>query len=56
MQVLYIVINLRTRPIHLTTFWVNIRGLFNPTHIDRVARNFLKKIFDYLGKMKIADQ
>merc|ERR1712240_696998 len=37
-QVLYLVINLRTRPIHLTTFWVNIRGLFNPTLIDRVSK------------------
>ena len=36
MQVLYIVINLRTRPIHLTTFWGDIRGVFNPTVIDRV--------------------
>ena len=35
---LYIVINLRTRPILLTTFWVNIKGLFNPTHIDRVNK------------------
>ena len=35
---LYIVINLRTMPIHLTTFWVNIRGLFNPTLIDRVNK------------------
>ena len=35
---LYIVINLRTRPIHLTTFWVKIRGLFNPTLIDRVNK------------------
>ena len=35
---LYIVINLRTRPIHLTTFLVNIRGLFNPTLIDRVNK------------------
>ena len=28
MQVLYIVLNLKTRPTHLTTYWVNIRGLF----------------------------
>ena len=34
----YIVITLRTWPIHLTTFWVNIRGLFNPTFIDRVNK------------------
>ena len=32
----YIVITLRTRPIHLTTFWVNVSGLFNPTLIDEV--------------------
>ena len=31
-----IVITLRTRPIHLTTFWVNVSGLFNPTLIDEV--------------------
>ena len=35
---LHIVINLRTRPIHLTTFWVNFRVLFNPTLIDRVNK------------------
>ena len=38
MQVLYIVINPRTRPIHQTTFWVNIKGLFNPTRIDRLNK------------------
>ena len=25
-----------TRPTQLSTYWVNIRGLFNPKHIDRV--------------------
>ena len=29
---------LRTRPIRLTTFWVNIRGLFNPTLIDWINK------------------
>ena len=33
---LYIVKNLRSRPTHLTIYWVDIRGLFNPTLIDRV--------------------
>ena len=27
-----------TRPTHLSTYWVNIRGLFNPKHIDRVNK------------------
>ena len=31
-----IVKNLRTRPTHLTTDWVNIKGLFNRTHTNRV--------------------
>ena len=35
---LYIVRNFRTRPTHLTTYWVNIRGIFNPTLIDRVNK------------------
>ena len=34
----YIVRNLMTRPTHLSTYWVNIRGLFNPKHIDRVNK------------------
>ena len=34
----YIVRNLRTRPTHLTSYWVNIRGLFNPTHVYRVNK------------------
>ena len=38
MQVSYIVRNLMTRPTHLSTYWVNIRGLFNPKHIDRVNK------------------
>ena len=27
-----------TRPAQLSTYWVNIRGLFNPKHIDRVNK------------------
>ena len=38
MQVLYIVLNLRTRPTHLTTYWFNIRGLLSPTLIDRINK------------------
>ena len=34
----YIVRNLRTRPTHRPTYWVNIRGLFNPTYIDNVNK------------------
>ena len=34
----YIVRELRTRPTNLLTYWVNIRGLFNPEHIDRVNK------------------
>ena len=26
------------RPTQLPTYWVNIRGLFNPAHIDRVNK------------------
>ena len=33
---LYIVRNLRSRPTNLTTYWVNIRGLFKLTLKDRV--------------------
>ena len=35
---LYIVRNLRTRPTHLITNWVNIRGILNPTLINRVNK------------------
>ena len=35
---LYIVRNLRTRPTHLITYWVNIRGILNPTLINRVNK------------------
>ena len=42
----YIFINLRTRHVHLTTFWVNIRGLFNPTLIDRVNKSISNNL-DY---------
>merc|ERR1712114_12751 len=41
---LYIVRNLRTRPTHLTTYWVNIRGLFKPKLIDRVNKLMTHKI------------
>ena len=34
----YIVRNLSTRPINLTIYWINIRGLINPTHIARVNK------------------
>ena len=34
----YIVRNLMTRPTHLSKYWVNIKGLFNPKHIDRVNK------------------
>ena len=27
-----------TRPTHLSKYWVNIKGLFNPKHIDRVNK------------------
>ena len=40
----YIIRNLRTRPSHLTSYWVNIRGLFNPTHIDRVNETMTNNI------------
>jgi len=36
--VLYIVRNFRTRPTHLTTYWDNIRGIFNPALINRVNK------------------
>jgi len=42
--VLYIVRNLRTRQTHITTYFVNIRGIFNPTLIDRV-----NKLMTYAG-------
>ena len=32
----YIVRNIRTRHFNIISYWVNIRGLFNPKHIDRV--------------------
>ena len=35
---LYIVRNFRTRPTHLTTYWDNIRGIFNPALINRVNK------------------
>ena len=35
---LYIVKILRTRPINLTTYWVIIRGIFNPALIGRVNK------------------
>ena len=35
---LYIVKNLRTRPTHLTTYWINIMWPFNFTLIDRVNK------------------
>ena len=38
MQVLYIVLNLRTRPTHLITYWVNMRAILNPTLINRVNK------------------
>ena len=34
----YIVRKPMTRPTHLSTYWVNIRGLFNPKHIYRVNK------------------
>ena len=36
--------NLRTRPSHLTTYWLNIMGLFNLTLIDRVNKIMTKNI------------
>ena len=41
---LYIVRNLRTRPSHQTTYWVNIMRLFNLTLIDRVNKIMTKNI------------
>ena len=38
LYLLYIVINLRTRPVHLITYCVDIMGLLNPTHIDRINK------------------
>ena len=40
----YIVRNLMTRPTHLSTYWVNIRGLFNPKHIDRVNKHMTNNL------------
>ena len=41
---LYIFINLRTKPTHLTTYWVNIRGILNPTLISRVNKLMINNI------------
>ena len=41
---LYIVRNLRKRPTHLTIYWVNIRGIFNPTLIDRIFKIMINNI------------
>ena len=47
---LYIAIKLRTMPIHLTIFWVNIRGLFNPTPIDRANKSISNIRLTYKDK------
>ena len=41
---LYIVRNLRTRPTHLITYWVNMRTILNPTLINRVNKLMTNKI------------
>ena len=46
----YIVITLRTRPIHLTAFWVNIVYLFFSQFLD-VDESFLDPIY----QMKISE-
>ena len=44
--------NLRTRPTHLTTYWVNIRGLFNPTLIYWVNKLMTHNIREGFKKKK----
>ena len=34
-----------TRPTHLSKYWVNIKGLFNPKHIDRVNKLMTNNLF-----------
>ena len=58
-QVLYIVRNLRTRPTHLITYWVNIRWLLNPTLINRVNKlmtNNIRSTFNCITFLESSGQ
>ena len=58
-QVLYIVRNLRTRLTHLITYWVNIRGILNPTLINRVNKlmtNNIRSIYNWFTFMESSGQ